>query len=68
MEVWLDLAKQDGAALAPFLALMLYLERGDRIKAQDDNKALATELRGMAVEFTRTVNALTDIVKPRGGP
>lgn len=51
----LEVIKAGGAALAPFLGILWWLERGERIKEREEHKTVA---RDMVTAMIKTETAL----------
>lgn len=52
---FLEIVKAGGAALSPFLAMLWWLERAERIREHEEHKVVA---RDMVVAMVKTESAL----------
>jgi len=56
-----DIVKAGGAALAPFLALLWWMERGERLKEREEHKTVAKDMITAMVKTEATLATLGQI-------
>lgn len=64
----LDIIKAGGAALAPFLAFLWWLERQERIREREEHKTVSKDMIVAMVKTEATLSTMADIFeRARGG-
>lgn len=57
----IEIIKAGGAALAPFLGLLWWLERAERIKEREEHKTVARDMVTSMVKTESTLAAIRDL-------
>lgn len=64
----IDIVKAGGAALAPFLAFLWWLERQERLREREEHKTVSKDMVTAMVKTEATLATLGDIFRSvRGG-
>jgi hypothetical protein len=61
----LDIVKAGGAALAPFLAFLWWIERSERLKEREEHKTVARDAITAMVKMEATLETLAQLLMGR---
>lgn len=65
----LEVIKAGGAALAPFLGFLWWLERQERIREREEHKTVSKDMVTAMVKTESVLSTFAEIIKgPRGAP
>lgn len=62
----IEIVKAGGAAIAPFLAILWWLERSERLKEREEHKTVARDMVTAMVKTESALATLRDLF-PKGG-